>query len=75
MEKYQNKIQTSNVINCFFSLKPASTVFPPNCRSKSRYGVTKSLWESLNTSTFAQKKKKSSLWPELSRQDFHFPFS
>jgi hypothetical protein len=38
-------------INCFFSLKLASTVFPPNFRSNSRYGVTKSLWESRNTST------------------------
>jgi hypothetical protein len=51
MEKNQNKLETSNVIfettiNCFFSLKPASTVFPPNCHSNSRYGVTKSLWES-----------------------------
>jgi hypothetical protein len=33
MEKNENKLQTSNVIfektiNCIFSLKPASTVFP-----------------------------------------------
>jgi hypothetical protein len=41
-------------INCFFSLKPASTVFPPNCGSNSRYGVTKSLWESRNTSTLGK---------------------
>jgi hypothetical protein len=31
---------------CFFSLKPTSTVFPPNCRSNSRFGVKKGLWES-----------------------------
>jgi hypothetical protein len=30
---------------CFFSLKPDSTVFPPNCRSN----FTKSLWESRST--------------------------
>jgi hypothetical protein len=33
----------SHIIYCFFSLKPASTVFPPNCHSNSRYGVTKNL--------------------------------
>jgi hypothetical protein len=32
---------------------PASTAFPPNCRSNYRYGVTKSLWKSLNKSTLA----------------------
>jgi hypothetical protein len=58
MEKHQNKFQTSNVIfettiNCLFSLKPANTVFPPNYRSNSRYGVTKSLCESRNMSTLA----------------------
>jgi hypothetical protein len=31
---------------CYFSLKSDSTVLPPNCRSNSRFGVTKSLWES-----------------------------
>jgi hypothetical protein len=37
---------------CFFSLKPDSTVFPPYCRSNSRFGVAKSLWESRSTFTF-----------------------
>jgi hypothetical protein len=37
----------------FFSLKPDSTVFPPNCHSNSRFGVTKSLWESRSRSTLA----------------------
>jgi hypothetical protein len=32
-------------------LKPASTVFPPNCHSNSQFGVTISLWESRSTST------------------------
>jgi hypothetical protein len=58
----QNKFQTSNVsfemtIKILFSLKPANTVFPPNCRSNYRYGVTKSLWESRTTSTFLDQQK------------------
>jgi hypothetical protein len=40
-----------HILYCFISLKPASTVFPPNCHSNSRFGVAKSLWESCSTST------------------------
>jgi hypothetical protein len=41
----------SRIIYCFISLKPASTVFPPNCHSNSRFGVAKSLWEYCSTTT------------------------
>jgi hypothetical protein len=45
---------------CFFSLKPASTVFPPNCRSNSRFGVKKGLWQSRSTLTFSNMAEKFS---------------
>jgi hypothetical protein len=30
-----------HIIYCFIGLKPASTIFPPNCHSNSRFGVPK----------------------------------
>jgi hypothetical protein len=50
---------SSHIIYCFISLKPASTVFPPNCHSNYRFGVTKSLWESRSMSTLAPSCRKS----------------
>jgi hypothetical protein len=44
-----------HIIYCFISLKPSSTVFPPNCHSNSRFGVTNSLWESRSTSTVGKR--------------------
>jgi hypothetical protein len=49
-------LRLSHIIYCFISLKPASTVFPPNCHSNSRFGVTKSLWESRSMSTLTRLK-------------------
>jgi hypothetical protein len=55
--KINGKNKSKQILNlksefyCFFSLKPASTVFPPNCRSKCRFGVKKGLWESRSTFT------------------------
>jgi hypothetical protein len=47
----QRQSRLSNIIYCFISLKPTSTVFPPNCHLNCRFGVTKSLWESRSMST------------------------
>jgi hypothetical protein len=46
-----------HVIYCFISLKPASTVFPPNCHSNFQFGVKKSLWESRSMTTLASLDK------------------
>jgi hypothetical protein len=49
----------------FISLKPASTIFTPNCHSNSRFGVTKSLWESLSMSTLINVLKVTSLTQQI----------
>jgi hypothetical protein len=62
--------QTSNVIfettiNCFLASNLlVLAVFPPNSRSNSRYGVTKSLWEYRTTSTLVL--TSSCIWRERS---------
>jgi hypothetical protein len=46
---------------CFFSLKPASTVFPPNCRSNSRFGIKKGLGPLLSKLTTVPRRGNVSL--------------
>jgi hypothetical protein len=41
----------SLIIYCFFSLKPASTVFPPNCHLNFQFGVKKCWWDSRSVFT------------------------
>jgi hypothetical protein len=52
----------SHIIYCFISLKPASTVFPPNCHSNFRFGVTKSLWKSRSNFTLVTLAHIANFW-------------